>query len=143
MMMLVVLLVTVAAAVHSNEGQEAKVLNYDAQDSHHIIDADEMGRTSRRQWGSVGPDDRLISTTIHTMEALSFFINYQEVTYRGLENTNITMIRTTEPWGSTEVVLLDGGLYHNFVTLGFKSARSSSMTNMAIDIFATINCSNN
>ncbi|XP_022834169.1 uncharacterized protein LOC111361941 [Spodoptera litura] len=136
------MLVAIAAGVNSNLEQEANVLNYNEQDSNKMVESDLMA-SRQIVWGVDGPDDRLISSTIHSADAFNFLINDQEVTYRGHETTNITRIVVLKRVGDiTQVDLVDGGLYHNFVTIRFTCQRSYSMYNI-IDIFATINCHNN
>nr|AFH57164.1 REPAT44 [Spodoptera exigua] len=108
------------------------------------MESDQM-TTRPHVWGSYGPNDRLISRTVHVISALTLFTNDQEVTYRGHEKTNITSIVVQENGlngFSTQVDLLDGGLYHNFVTIGLKAGRSYTI-NKDISIYATINCFNN
>ncbi|KAH9635631.1 hypothetical protein HF086_007701 [Spodoptera exigua] len=120
----VVLLVAIAAGVYSNEEQGANMLNYEEKDPNIKMESDQM-TTRPHVWGSYGPNDRLIS--------------------RGHEKTNITSIVVQENGlngFSTQVDLLDGGLYHNFVTIGLKAGRSYTI-NKDIRIYATINCFNN
>ncbi|KAF9411581.1 hypothetical protein HW555_009653 [Spodoptera exigua] len=136
----VVLLVAIAAGVYSNEEQGANMLNYVEQS---MEKSDQLASRSSYGWGVVGDDDRLISSTYHEAYDLPYLINEQEVTYRGNEYTNISSIRVSSNYGNTtQVVLLDGGLNENYVTLGLRSPRSGGF-GCRIDIFATVNCHNN
>ncbi|XP_022834165.1 uncharacterized protein LOC111361938 [Spodoptera litura] len=135
----VVLLVAVAAAVNSYEAQEANVF-YEELDMEESDPS--VARRLHYQWGSVGPDDRLISATYHEAYGMEYQINDQEVTYRGNEKTNITSIIVREYLSNyTTVTILDGGLYRNHVTLGLKGLRSLQI-GCHISIYATVNCSN-
>ncbi|XP_035451790.2 uncharacterized protein LOC118277184 [Spodoptera frugiperda] len=132
------LLVAVAAAVNSYEGQEANV--YYEQ----LLEVEESGRSHLNifQFGTIGPDDRLISDTTHEAYGIEYHVNDHELTYRGSENTNITGIIVHEYLSNyTAVTIQDGGIHRNYVTISLKGRRSYHV-GCRIGIFASINCSN-
>uniref|UniRef100_A0A2H1VN41 SFRICE_006016 n=1 Tax=Spodoptera frugiperda TaxID=7108 RepID=A0A2H1VN41_SPOFR len=110
----------------------AVTLGYAAVDGDDLPEAPSTGPegiSTRNGILSIGDDNgRLFSSTTHQVNSSPNVLHKQEVFIRLVEYANITGIRANPSSMLGVVTLIDGGLGHNYVKLGFNSQKHLGYT---------------
>nr|QOW17653.1 REPAT [Spodoptera exigua] len=89
--------------------------------------------------GEIG-SSRILSSTTHRVPSENGIAHTQDVLIRLVEYANITAIRgTTSFLSAAEIFLLEGGLGHNYVKLGFITEKGFGY-NYAITVYGDMVC---
>ncbi|XP_022834170.1 uncharacterized protein LOC111361942 [Spodoptera litura] len=83
-------------------------------------------------------NDRILSSTYHSVDRSHRIAHNQEILIRLVEFARITRV---EGWAGTDSVLkvLDGGLGHNFIKLGYNTEEHKSFS-YRVDVYGVLEC---